>query len=395
MFHEINLSVYRAVEGLKPSFDVFEGIITVKDYIEGFECELNSNEMSEYDKCQRDVTASRTKGIEEYLDEPENGFTGVVCFFNTASVVQEVALGNHIATLISIPKHASRHITDGQGRHTAFVNHLAKLELKGKQAFVDAFLKRTLGIKVVVTNTTHVLDAKDSIRKFFADVHLNLKKPATTLSLFFSGDPLSQLMRSVSVHVEVSGKSLYDRLSTTKTLSQNQIMDYSHFRTLVCRIMNVTPKKATAALADSSVLETQRQVCSKLIVEAYRHIDVTAVDGEAFAQCRDSAMFNKALFVAALGRVIRSMIETATSTSSKVNYSPLSGLASLPLATMDDRFWIDAGIVNKKPDQSVTIVPKCEMQLALLLCETLGIELSEALTKYKRSLMVNEQDVAA
>ena len=250
---KIQLSLFKAKEGLRPSFDCYEGIITVGNYLDAFCCEKNSDAISEYDKCQRDVTKSRVDAIEGYLSEEETAFTGVVVFVNRAELAREIEVGDQTAVVLKLDESMSAHITDGQGRYTAFSKKLNQLIASESLDSVAALRARTLGLKLVVTNTEHVLDVKDAIRSFFADVHLNLKKPSTALSLFFSGDPLSRLMRSVSMRVSINGYNLFDRLATSTTLKQHQIMDYSHFRTLICRILAVSPKKANEALSDPAV----------------------------------------------------------------------------------------------------------------------------------------------
>lgn len=389
----ITLSLFKAREGFRSSFDCFEGIISIGQYIDGFVCEPNSDEMPEHDKCQRDVTRSRTSGIESYTtidveSEGESAFTGVVIFVNQAQVLQSIPVGDETAVVLSIADTASTHITDGQGRHTAFSSKVQKLLESGEPSQVERLRARTLGLKLIVTNTDSVLDAKDAIRTFFASIHLNLKKPATSLSLFFSDDPLSRLMRSVSIKSEVGGRTLYDRLSTTKTLSMGQIMDYGHFRTLICRMLGASPKSANAALSDSDVFDAYESIFSKLLVALYSRIDVSGVDEHDYAKYRSSAMYNKALVIGALGAVCRSLIETAGRTSTKIDLTKLDALSDLPLGAMNDSLWIENGIVTVKPNGSVTITPKSESVIALLICDKLNIEPSAALTKYRNTFQV-------
>ncbi|WP_235187491.1 DGQHR domain-containing protein [Vibrio nigripulchritudo] len=369
--------MFRASEGFGPSFDCFEGIITIADFLNGFTREENSDTMSFEDKCQRDVSLgdSRVKGIYQYLSVPEKvtGFTGIIIFVNTAKVVEELMLGSQLAVVLEIPAFASRHVLDGQGRHAAFTKKLAALREQGNQTQIDLLLKRTLGLKFIVTNTPHVKDTRKVMRQFFSDVHLNLKKPPTTLSLFFSDDPLSRFMRSLSMSVSVSGKPLYERLVVHGKTERGHITDYSQLRSMVCKSIGSGPAKAAAFLADEQAYSAWLTILTKLVSAAYSNIDAGQLDSDDWSEAHSKALFTKALFTTALGMSIRALIQHSAMSNTKVNYARFSSLAALPLDDLSDPLWINAGVSQKDDQGKVTIIPKCSHSILAILCDSLDL----------------------
>ncbi len=378
MFPPITLSLYKAREGFRPTFDCFEGIVTIKDFLSGFVREENSDKLSFEDKCQRNVSLndSRVKGIYNYLpSDPseETGFTGIIIFVNTANVVQEIQIGSEVAVALGIPATASRHVMDGQGRHAAFTKKLAALQEEGDQLKIDEFLRRTLGLKLIVTNTPHVKDVKQVIRKFFADVHLNLKKPPTTLSLLFADNPLSRFMRDLSMSIIVSEKPLYERLVVHGRTERGHITDYGQFRSLVCKSLGAGPAKAEVILDDPEAYRSWLAILTKLIGAAYSHIDVSKVDTDEWGASHQKAVFSKALFTTALGMAIRTMIEASSLSKRKIDYQRFNALSDLPLNDLSDPLWTERGVSQIDSNGTVKIVPKCAKEISLILCDSLGL----------------------
>lgn len=382
----VELCLFEANEGLRDSFDCYEGVITIGNYLKGFEVEANSDVLKEQQKSQRDVSVkdSRVNGIVTYLDEEETAFTGVIVFVNKIDVIQSVtlgALGAQKAIVARIPNDASSFINDGQGRHVAFTKKL-DFYLNQEQVDhekVDAFLGRTLGIKFIVTNTETVDEVKDLIRKLFADIHLNLVKPKTSLSLYFSDTPLCRLLRDICTEVQLNGAPLLDAIAVNGKIKRGQVWDLNQFRSLCLTLMDSTAKAANSQLYDGGCYAQWKATTCALLNYLLPLLSIDHFDSDDWKKRHASSLVGKALFAKGVGFLLRSVIEEALENNRKVDYKVFDPLSALPLHQLDDSVWLDSKIAFRGT-KSVQITPKSEKAIGSFLCRKLRVYPSIQLT---------------
>ncbi|MDN3661145.1 DGQHR domain-containing protein [Vibrio agarivorans] len=379
----VEVCLFEASEGLRSSFDCYEGVITVGDYLTGFSVEANSDVLKEQDKSQRDVTENdpRVNGIFSYLDEDETAFTGVIVFVSKIEVLETFQVGRQKAILAHLSSDASTFINDGQGRHVAFskkIKHLQNQETVNQEQ-VEQLLNRTLGIKFIVTNTETVDEVKGLIRKLFADIHLNLVKPKTSLSLYFSDAPLCRLLKDICSEVFINQKPLLDAIAVNGKIKKGQVWDLNQFRSLCLTLMDSTPKAANQQLYDPSCYAQWKATISGLLSKTLPLLSLEHFDTDDWKQHHTESLVAKALFAKGLGYLLRSAIEEALENNRKVDYVAFSNLASLPLHQLADPIWLDSNIAFKGT-KTVQIAPKSEKVIGSFLCRKLRIYPSIRLT---------------
>lgn len=375
-FSALHLSLFKANEYLRPTFDCFEGLITVRDYLSSFTVEANSNVISEKDKWQRDVNPNdrRVKGMFNYLDEEETGFTGIIIFVNRLKIEQQINVGHQVAVVGCLEPDAERFINDGQGRHTAFskkLEHLRSAEVVDEAA-IEKLLDRTLGLKLIVTNTDSLDEVKEAIRKLFSDIHLNLVKPNTSLSLYFSDEPVSRLMRALCETVSVEDKPLYDRIALNGEIKQGQIWNLQQFRTLVLRVMGAATAKANKLLKDPIAFEEWKLTLTKVLTELLAQLPVSQLDSDEWSKVHQTSLYTKALAAEGLGYLARSMLEFALRQQEKVDFTVLRGLQELELDNMASKLWVSDKVCFKD-GATVKITPKSGKLIGNLLCNHLSV----------------------
>ncbi|ELC9582608.1 DGQHR domain-containing protein [Vibrio vulnificus] len=382
-YSSLSLSLFKANEYLNDSFTCYEGIISVKDFLSGFSVEANSNQLDEKEKSQRDVSMSdsRVRGMCDYLDKKETAFTGIIVFVTKLEILEQIKVGNFEAVFASLLPEAERFIADGQGRHTSFSKKLLSFKNKGVngEKRVQNLLSRTLGIKVIVTNTQTIREVRGAIRQLFSDIHLNLKKPTTSLSLYFSSEPLAQLCRDICENIPFSGKPLIDRIAINGKIKQGQVWDLQQFRSFVLKMMGTTPQSANKSLVSYDCYQQWKSIFLALIPPILSSLPVDELDGGEWKKAHDRALYTKALFAQGLGYLARSVIEESYENGVKVDYSVFTNLSSLPLDDMGNDFWLE-NQVTFEGKTKVTIVPKCDLKIGSLLCRRLKVYPSIVLT---------------
>ncbi|WP_281189031.1 DGQHR domain-containing protein [Vibrio harveyi] len=378
----ISLSLFRATEYLCNTFNCYEGITTVRKFLDGFSVEANSDQIDEKEKSQRDVSMSdpRVNSMCEYLDRDETAFTGIIIFVTKLVIEQSVKLGEHEAVLGTIPLDAESHITDGQGRHTAFTK---KLDFYLKQGvaneMVDKLLNRTLGLKLIVTNTETIAEARDSIRNFFSDIHLTLRKPNTSLSIYFSSAPVDKLCRDVCNTLSLNGQPLINRIAVNGKIKQGQIWDLLQFRSFVLKIMGATPAAANKDLAIADSYDRWREILLAITPCIFKTFPLHDLDSKDWRQFHDKALFTKALYAQGLGYLARSVIDEALDSQMKLNYLVFDKLANLPQFDLGHQVWVSQEIAHKV-DKKTKITPKCDLKIGAFLCRELRVYPCRALT---------------
>lgn len=373
------LVLEKAKEGFSKTYcvDIYEGVLTVGEYIHGFAVEKNSNEVSEKDKMQRDVNVSdsRVKSMKGYIKRGASIFNNVTIFVNKLSNQELVKVGHKELVVTSIPEGAETHITDGQGRHTSFESLLSELsELSDEER--EELSSHTLSVKFVVTNTDTIFEVRHIVRQVFSDYHLNLVKPSASLSLYFDAStPYGRLMTAL-LNEEVNGEPLVERISLKGKITGKQVWTLAMFATFVHTSLGKTKASLNKELQDSDCFDQTLALVKNILPKTLGLMPLDIIDekNDAVKKVHDGALFTKALFLTGLGYVVRSLMEQAI-TSGSLSFDSLEKIKSLPLADKSCDSLKKARII----DEDDKIISKSDKRIGGYMCRITGIMPCEAL----------------
>lgn len=376
MKKSLPLVLEKAKEGFSKTYgvDIYEGVLTVGEYVESFEVEKNSDEISEKDKMQRDVNVSdsRVRSMKDYVQRGASIFNNVTIFVNKLADVKDVAVGHKTLVVASVPEGAEAHITDGQGRHTTFSSLLAELSDEEREELSS----HTLSVKFVVTNTDTVYEVRHIARQCFSDYHLNMVKPSTSLSLYFdTSTPYGRLMTTL-LKENINGEELVERISLKGKITGKQVWTLAMFATFVHTALGKTKSNLNKELKDDACFEKTLKLVRMVLPKALGllPLDVINDNDPDVKKVHNNALFTKALFLTGLGYVVRSLMEQAILTG-ELNFDALDKVKTLPLTDKTCESLKKARIV----DEDDKMISKSDKRVGGYLCRLTGIMPCEAL----------------
>ncbi|ELP6119451.1 TPA: DGQHR domain-containing protein [Vibrio vulnificus] len=358
-----------------PSIQIIVGTMTYRDYIEHFSRELPSDILSEKLKCQRDTNKARAKKVGVYLIErTDSTLPDVTLHVNQISELARSSFGGANLLQFEISPLSSRLIGDGQHRHWGIEFGKEILEENGGD--LDDLLNRRIGYKMFVTNTEHIQDCAPIIKQIFADYHLNVSKPTSSLSASFDmADPFNRLIAEVAGSVKIGDNTLDNHISSSGTIKQGQLWTREQYTAFITTASGMT-KTAIRKLAKSPEdFEKFKKSFSVLTSATLSNLPLSKLMDEEFSH--DKALFTKALFAKGLGYFVLSAKEQMSKHQNPEMFkNNLESISKLPLNTMDHDMWLDSGITVKTESPKglkVKITPKSDKMIAQMLCSSASV----------------------
>ncbi|WP_025562890.1 DNA sulfur modification protein DndB [Psychromonas sp. SP041] len=389
---DLQLTLFKAQEGimnLYPDIEVCEGIITTQELIEHFLVEQNADVIDEKYKMQRDVDKSRVNGHIDYVREGNTIYPSLTIFVNKLDIQEETTIGNRVVYIANLLSGSDRFLCDGQGRYSGNKHVYSEMESMGDFNEMLRLGNQTFGFKVIITNSDTIYCKKEIVRTVFSDYHLNLKKPSTSLSLYFDGKtPYSKLMRSLIETTELAGKPLEKWISLNGTLKLGQMWKLDQFAKFIHTAMDKTKGQFNKDLKEQEVYDEVLSVLQVILPKALNNLPVNVLteDTEGSPNVpHDATLFGAALFSEGLGYLVRSIIDRSFITG-KLEISKLDALANLPLDNLYDKEWLKADIIMPNPNAASSarakefiIVKHSAKRIGSHLCEMLDVYPCKAL----------------
>ncbi|SHH55265.1 DGQHR domain-containing protein [Ferrimonas marina] len=376
---DLTLGAFMARQGLSEHHDMImlEGSMSMADLVGGFPVEQNSDVIPEYDKMQRDVSSGdvRTRRLDRYLNDRTDWLLPqLVIFVTQGQLSRAVKIGPNLAHSVTLPADAERVICDGQGRRVTVAGVLAE------RAAFGAF---TIPFKLIITKTARIRDAKRVICQAFADLNGEVTKPNASINGHFNTSrPMDRLMDELLETEIADGKCLQDITALNGLIKPGQLWTYKQVKDMVLKSKGTTEGKANAFLRDDERYADFLENCRVFIRQVFKVLPLGQLSAqEEHKAAIKEALWTKSLFALALAWVARSLTEDALF-SGKLEWAKLEGLAKLPLHTLDDPMWIEAGISlvrDGRGDRRVTINKGTDDAIARLLCRHLRIQPSQGL----------------
>lgn len=367
---DLPLTLFVGNEGLTHHYkgtQSFEGVMTVKEFVEQFSCEKNSDLIDESEKMQRDVSEKdpRVKCMVTYVKKGASIFPNVTIFLNYLVILENIKVGCRDMVIASIHKDADRHITDGQGRHTtaSIVLGLDESELIN----LNDFANHTISVKLVITNTETIYEARKMVRQVFSDYHIALKKPNSSISLYFDSSTPYGLLMNELMESELEGKPMHTWVASKGRVTGHQAWSLAQFANFVHTALGKTKSSLNKDLLDEDCYLETRNVLVDLLPMLISKLPLNSLINEEKGS-HSKALFTKALFLTGFGYLVRSAIEDSL-ISGELNIEAFDQLQKLPLANMFD----DSLREEKIVDENGKIISHSSKRIGSYLCNKIRI----------------------
>lgn len=375
---QLSLVLFKGCDGISLTSDqitTYETSITFGEFVDHFSAESNSDEIPETTKIQRDISKSRTDSIYKYLKERDDTFfPGIILVASSLSELKEVSIKSARTIYTgSIAETSQRCVLDGQGRHSAISKYLDELLEKGEMAKYNGFRSNTLSVKLIITNSD-IYDARTTLRQAFSDLHSNLKKPVSSLNLYFnSNSSFSRLLdRTVEkIAIEKEG-DFSNAVARNGIIRHGKIWKYTDVSSLLQKSLGLSKSRLAALLETEEDIDTYSSKIAGVLARVIAQLPNIAPTNTE----HESALFTKSLFASGLGFAIRSAIESN-------QISLFAEMRSLPLNDKTDPIWRENGIMAANAAGNLGIVRACDKRIGLYLCEHCGIDPTPLLVESK------------
>ena len=88
--HPLELIMFLGKEGISTKSIVLEGVMTYREWADGFTAEANSDKIEEKYKSQRDVDEKRVNGLDNYFDTRfDTSLPGITIFVTDLEIIEE------------------------------------------------------------------------------------------------------------------------------------------------------------------------------------------------------------------------------------------------------------------------------------------------------------------
>jgi hypothetical protein len=236
----------------------------------------------------------------------------------------------------------------------------------------------TLSVKFVVTHTDTIYEVRHIVRQAFSDYHISLKKPSSSLSLYFdSATPYGRLMNTL-LSVDVREKPLYEWISLKGKITGHQVWTLAMFANFVQTALGKTKSTLNSELNDEACFEQTLMLLTKILPEVLNVLPLNSLETNNKVSAKhvhEQALFTKALFLTGLGYLVRSIMEEAI-ISGHLSFDLLTKLTELPLMDKSCESLKKAKII----DEDNKIVSKCDKRIGAYLCRAVRVMPCEILT---------------
>ncbi len=367
---DLPLLLFPSSEGLSEELgvDVYYGETSLINLDNHFDIEKGSDQISEHLKLQRDVDDARVNGLTTYLKtRPDYTFPTLIIVVNKLSDIEvhNFKSGRVVEAVLNAEYH--RFICDGQGRTFTIKSLLPEL---------PALQRHGIGFKLIVTNTESIYDAEKVIKQVFADVNGKTKKPSTSQSLYFdSAKPYSCMLREL-IHMDITvGEStipLVTMLAMQGVIGKGKLWQYKQFSSFFCTLFGKTEAQLNKDLADKETYQQSIEVGRKLVQHVISRLPLEMLFADDWRAAHARSLFTKALFAKGVALTVQALMDEAVQ-SGAVQWDKLDGLTALPIADINEKIWLQRGVMEKLDNDKLRIVKGCDKRIARVLCHELRI----------------------
>ncbi|MGR5096087.1 DGQHR domain-containing protein [Vibrio maritimus] len=335
---------------------------------------IENDSIDEKARMQRLVQSTRASGITHYAVERENtAFPEVIVVLSNHASVKPIEMpsvqsnGTKLG-MLSLPVGTRTFVLDGQGRRVGIEQ---ALKLKGSLA------GHHLDVKFWIVPSADVYESATAIRQLFADLHLGLRKPSRSQSIYFdSEDVLNVFANEVLTVTESRGAPLSDAVAVEGRLAQGQWCNMSQIVDFCCAFIGGSKAEVRSALANRDAYDAYLLDITRYLASLYDHLPYKAIQSANKEQWKlhvSNNLFCCAIGLKALGLLGNSLlVDAKVRGEEEFDLAPLKGLEALPFTEKDHALWINAQ-VYQNIDGKLKIVKSSENRLARLLCTELRV----------------------
>lgn len=383
------LTLFKGNEGIMTKgVRVFEGILLAHELAEFFEIEPSSELYPEYLKRQRDLEKVRADKLVQYFtDRKDTMLPSLIVFISHLTNEQGTVIGNREMVVAQLDSTADRLVGDGQNRCQLYKTILKTQPWRATE---------TVNVKFICVDDTSLENYGTIMRQVFSDLHYHVKKPTTSLNLYFdSSQPYRRLLDRL-LEIETHGTTVASFISTGGKAKEHNILLLSQLLDFVGIAIGKTATAINKLLKSTPELEDQLFTRYAPVVQSYFNLCPLQHLSELN---KDDTMFAKYIFAKAVAWAARSIVEESVeeevmraadenrdfnANAVQIDFSKLAPIANMPLQDMKDPVWIKAGAVVKMEDEEKgttawKMVRGSEKVLARTLCRRCKIQPSQAI----------------
>lgn len=331
--------VVRGYEGIG---EVFTGTLTYLQFCEYFG--VADTNIDELDKMQRDTAKGRRKSIAAYLTDREDtvfpSVTSVSTRLHFEPLGEATLNGVSQAGVLTLPVDAETILVDGQGRRLGVEDALVIAE-KLCTDKSDKLRNYTIDMKFIASNTNTLLDAKEFIRQIFSDYHFRVKKPTTSINIFFDSKSQSSNFVMQSYHYIRDNDLGFDKLISLEG-NNKTVYTLAQFRTFLKAFTGLSEKAMNESLADESLCSMILDNLGKFIkvlntIDDFANLDPDSITEVATA--KKESLLCCAIGLESLGMLFQLLADKAITTSSPINWSSLDGINDIDFSKKNLDLW--------------------------------------------------------
>ncbi|NRA79464.1 MAG: DGQHR domain-containing protein [Pseudoalteromonas sp.] len=360
----LHVVLFKSKEGIEQrGVQCYEGVMTFKELVDHFKAEKGSEEIGEVDKKQRDVDTKRVNGLKQYWTTSQGTvFPNITLFANSLSLKNSVTVGNKLIIEATLEKNADRFIADGQGQQ-AFIDWL--LSDESNTEFED----HTISFKLIVTQTESLSTPKavQIIRQLFADYHVKLTKPNSSISKHFDNSTVLSRLMNDCLELQVDSYKLKSKIALHGKIKAGHIWTFQQFTTMMQKFLNLTNSTASKQITDEAQYEGALNLCRSYLTCIFKLLPIENITS---TQDHEKAMFTRAIFANALGYVGRSLMDEMLLDNS-ITWERIN-LKGIPIEDKSDSFWLEAN-VTMKDKGTIKIIKSTDTRIGSLICRKLRI----------------------
>ncbi|GGB52958.1 hypothetical protein GCM10011607_11810 [Shewanella inventionis] len=365
---DLSMLVMAGQEGIGQTFNTKLTYAQCVEFID-----IEDETIPERERLQRNADKLRVNAICEYLIKRNNTFfPGVILVVSQLDLTPlDIDFGSVKLYKAVLQAGTDRLMIDGQGRLSGITKALTVR---------PDLAEHHLDVKIVVVGTNKIRDSSKFVTQIFADLHLNLKRPNSSQSIWFDSETrLSCLANDIMDTTDQLGLPFAGGVAVNGKLSTGQIFTLANVSDFISIIVaSSTSKKAVnSVLSEEDSYELYKVLIAQYIEKLYSVLPFAEIhnsDLGAWKQALNSNILTCAIGLKALAWVGRSIIEDALENGlSELNFAPLERIGELPICDKSNELWLKKGVFNKEIDGKIKIVKSSEKRLAAVICQSIRL----------------------
>jgi len=335
--------------------------------------DIEDETIPERERLQRNADKPRVNSISDYLVNRDNTFFPSVILVASQIELEplDIVFGEVKLFKAVLKAQTDRLLIDGQGRLSG-IRKALKIRPEIAQHHLD--------VKIVVVNTDSIRKSSKFVTQIFADLHLNLKRPNSSQSIWFDSEThLSRLANDVLETTDKMGLPFANAISVNGKLSKGQIFTLANLSDFIAIMTASSTSKKTVntVLAEEENYELYKILIAQYINALYLALpfeQIQNLETDSWKFVLNTNILTSAIGFKALAWVGRSIIEDALeSDSSELNFCTLKKITDLPISDKSNDLWLKKGIFNKEIDGKIKIVKSSEKRLASVICQSIRL----------------------